>query len=156
MRKALWGLGLAVTWYLWSGINLPLIIGFGVFSIAFVLWLMKRMDDVACEDPPYTLGIKPVLYLPYLIIEIIKANIDVTKAILNPKSISPRMFRTKASQKTDIARVIYANSITLTPGTITLDMRGDELLIHALTKDTQAGVESGDMDKRVTKLEGGA
>ena len=62
----------------------------------------------------------------------------------------------KASQKTNPGRVIYANSITLTPGTITLDMRGDELLIHALTKDTQAGVESGDMDKRVARLEGGA
>lgn len=156
MKKALWAVGLSATWYMWSGIHLPLIIGFGVFSVLFVLWIMKRMDDVASEEPPYTLGIRPVLYLPYIIWEIVKANIDVTKAIFNPTSISPRIFRTKASQKTGTARVIYANSITLTPGTITLDMRGDDLLIHALTKDTQAGVESGDMDRRVTKLEGGA
>ena len=156
MKRALWTLGLAVTWYLWSGINQPLILGFGVFSIAFVVWMMKRMDDVAPDEPPYTLGLRPVAYLPYIIWEIVKANVDVTKAVFNPKSISPRMFRTKATQKTDLARVIYANSITLTPGTVTLDMRGDDLLIHALTKDTQAGVESGDMDRRVTMLEGGA
>ncbi len=155
MRKALWGLGLAVTWYLWSGINAPLIIGFGVFSVLPALWIMKRMDDVACADPPYTLRLRPIAYLPYILWEIVKANLDVTKAILNPKLISPQMFRTKASQKTDVARVIYANSITLTPGTVTLDMRGDDLLIHALTKDTRAGVESGDMDRRVKQLEGG-
>ncbi|MGB0647567.1 MAG: Na+/H+ antiporter subunit E [Bradymonadia bacterium] len=156
MKRVLWALGLAVTWYLWSGINQPLIIGFGVFSVGFVLWMMKRMDDVAPDEPPYTLGLRPVAYLPYIIWEIVKANLDVTKAILSPKTISPRTFRTKASQKTGVGRVIYANSITLTPGTITLDMKGDELLIHALTKDTQAGVESGDMDKRVARLEGGA
>ena len=152
----MWGLGLAVTWYLWSGINVPLIVGFGVFSVLFVLWIMKRMDDVACDDPPYTLGLRPLFYFPYILWEIVKANLDVTKAILSPSRISPRMFRTKASQKTGVARVIYANSITLTPGTVTLDMRGDDLLIHALTKDSKAGVESGDMDKRVTQLEGGA
>ena len=156
MKKALWGVALAATWYMWSGIHVPLIIGFGVFSVLFVLWIMKRMDDVACDEPVYRLGIRPLFYLPYILWEIVKANIDVTKAILNPKSISPQMFRTKASQKTGVARVIYANSITLTPGTITLDMRGDDLLIHALTKDTRAGVESGDMDRRVTKLEGGS
>ena len=152
----MWGLGLAVTWYLWSGINVPLIVGFGVFSVLFVLWIMKPMDDVACDDPPYTLGLRPLFYFPYILWEIVKANLDVTKAILSPSRISPRMFRTKASQKTGVARVIYANSITLTPGTVTLDMRGDDLLIHALTKDSKAGVESGDMDKRVTQLEGGA
>ena len=126
MKKALWGVALAAT-HMWSGINLPLIIGFGVFSVIFVLWIMKRMDDVACDEPPYTLGLRPLFYLPYLIWEIVKANIDVTKAIFSPNSISPQMFRTKASQKTGVARVIYANSITLTPGTITLDMRGDDL-----------------------------
>ena len=156
MKKLLWALALAVTWYLWSGLHLPLIIGFGIFSIGFVLWIMARMEAVADEEPVYRLGLRPVFYLPYLIIEIIKANVDVTKAVFSPKSISPRTFRTKASQKTAVGRVIYANSITLTPGTITLDLRGDDLLIHALTKDTQAGVESGDMDRRVTRLEGGA
>ena len=80
-------------WYLWSGINQPLIIGFGVFSVGFVLWMMKRMDDVAPDEPPYTLGLRPVAYLPYIIWEIIKANLDVTKAVLNPKTISPRTFK---------------------------------------------------------------
>ena len=69
-------------------------------------------------------------------------------------NISPKMFRAKASQKSIVGQVVYANSITLTPGTITLDVRDGELLIHALTENAADGVLSGDMDRKVTKLEG--
>ena len=88
--------------------------------------------------------------------EIIKANVDVIKAICRPNmNISPRMIKVKASQTTEIGQVVYANSITLTPGTITLDVRDGEMLVHALTKDTAAGLQTGEMDRRVTRLEGG-
>ena len=70
--------------------------------------------------------------------------------------MSARMIRVPATQKTEIGQVIYANSITLTPGTITLDVRNNEMLVHALTSDTAAGLQTGDMDRRVTRLEGGA
>ena len=148
---------MTATWWLWSAHTEVLIIIFGVVSIWLTLFLFNRMDAEAPEHAEYTLGLKPVLYLPYIIWEIVKANIDVAKIIINPKlPISPRMFRAKASQKTEIGQVIYANSITLTPGTITLDVREGEFIVHALTKDTAEGVLSGDMDRRVSKMEEGA
>ena len=143
------------TWWLWSAHTEVLIIIFGVFSVWLSLFLFNRMDREAQEHAPYTLGLKPIFYLPYILWEIIKANFDVAKIILHPKlPISPRMIRVEASQKTIVGQVIYANSITLTPGTITLDVRDGEFIVHALTKDTAAGVQSGEMCRRVSRMEG--
>ena len=142
-------------WWLWSAHTEGLIIAFGVISVSLTLYVSARMDRESDEHPPYTLGLRPLFYLPYLFWEIVKANIDVAKIVLSPKmKISPQTFRTKASQKTVIGQVIYANSITLTPGTITLDARDGEFLVHALTKDAADGVQAGDMDRRVARLEG--
>jgi multicomponent Na+:H+ antiporter subunit E len=60
----------------------------------------------------------------------------------------------KASQKTDLGMVIYANSITLTPGTVTIDLQGNRLKVHALTRDTAASLLKGEMDRRVSRVEG--
>ena len=78
------------------------------------------------------------------------ANIDVIKRILTPgKSISPTLITIPASKKTDLSKVIYANSITLTPGTVTLDLTGDEIKVHALSKEGAEDLESGRMAKVV-------
>ena len=91
----------------------------------------------------------------YIFWEIVKANIDVAKIICSPKmKINPQMFRAKASQQTIIGQVIYANSITLTPGTIALDLYEGVVEVHALTKAAQDGVESGEMDAKVVAMEG--
>ena len=83
------------------------------------------------------------------------ANIDLTKRLLNPKlPINPQMIRVTASQKGDLGRVIYANSITLTPGTVSVDMQDDKIVIHALTSEADDEDKSGEMDRRVTRLEG--
>ena len=80
---------------------------------------------------------------------------DVAKRILSPRlPISPRVIRVKAGQQSDLARVIYANSITLTPGTVSLSLEGDEIEVHALTREAAEELESGKMDRRVTRTEG--
>ena len=85
----------------------------------------------------------------------VKANVDVALAIIRGNNaIAPKTMQVKASQRSDVGRVTYANSVTLTPGTVTVDMDGDMFLVHALTKGSAAGLETGDMDKRVTALEG--
>ena len=146
---------LALTWWLWSAHTETLIVIFGILSLSLTLYLFNRMDRESGDSYPYTLGIRPIFYLPYLIKEIIKANLDVAKIVLSPKmKISPKMFKTKASQKSVVGQVVYANSITLTPGTITLDVRDGEFLVHALTEQAAEGVLSGDMDRKVSKLEG--
>ncbi|MBT3346020.1 MAG: Na+/H+ antiporter subunit E [Gemmatimonadetes bacterium] len=143
------------TWLLWSGVYQPLIIVFGVASSLFVVWLAARMGVADAEGNPVHLIPRLILYVPWLVWAIIKANIDVAGRILRPSlPISPRMVKIKATQKDDLGRVVYANSITLTPGTVTVDLQGDELTVHALTAEAEADLLTGDMDGRVTRLQG--
>ena len=94
-------------------------------------------------------------YWPWILWEIFKANIGVTRVILNPKlPISPNMIQVKASQKTALGKVIYANSITLTPGTVSVDVTDDTITVHALSHDNAEELLTGEMDRRVTKMEG--
>ena len=84
------------------------------------------------------------------------ANLDVAKRIIDPKlPISPTLITLKPSQRGDLGRVIYANSITLTPGTVTTNLSGDTLEVHALTQEAADSLRKGDMDRRVARLEGG-
>ena len=68
-------------------------------------------------------------------------------------NIDPVMIRLKAGQVTEMGQVIYGNSITLTPGTITVDIDDGELLVHALTQSGADGLAEGEMDRRITALE---
>jgi multicomponent Na+:H+ antiporter subunit E len=58
-----------------------------------------------------------------------------------------------ATQRTDVGKVIYANSITLTPGTVSVEIENDRILVHAITREAAEGLESGDMDRRVDAIE---
>ena len=96
-------------------------------------------------------------FLPWLIWEIVKSAWSVSKIILDPKlPISPTMTAVTAVQKTVVGVNVYGNSITLTPGTVTVGVQGKKLAIHALTQDGAADLEAGAMDARVTRFEGGA
>jgi multicomponent Na+:H+ antiporter subunit E len=149
------GLILFASWLLMSGIFEPLILILGVFSCALVVVIAMRMDVIDHEAVPVHLTFKALLYWPWLLWEIVKANIDVTKRVLGFADISPTMVRIKATQKTDLGIVIFANSITLTPGTISIDVDEEGyILVHALSRDGTEGLEGGDMDRRVTELEG--
>jgi multicomponent Na+:H+ antiporter subunit E len=146
---------LAVFWLLWSGHFEPALLAYGVLSCALVLLVSLRLDVVDAEALPVHFGLRPFLYLPWLFVEIAKANVDVAKIILSPSlPIYPHLIRVPASQRSEVGQVMYANSITLTPGTISLDVRDDQILVHALTKSAAAGVENGEMDRRVAWLEG--
>jgi multicomponent Na+:H+ antiporter subunit E len=124
-------------------------------SSLLIVWLSDRlMSVVDREGHPIHLTINAFTYWPWLLWEIAKAAWDVTKRILDPKlPISPMLVRLKAGQHSDVGRVIYANSITLTPGTITMELEGDNLLVHALTREGAEGLKGGDMDRRVSRFE---
>ena len=142
-------------WVVLSGYFTPFLLTMGVVSAVAVLWFAHRMDVIDHEGHPMHLSRSAVLYWPWLLKEIFKSAIDVSKIILNPAlPISPTMVRVKSTQKSHIGQVTYANSITLTPGTISVDINGDEILVHALTREGAAGVADGDMDRRVTEFEG--
>jgi multicomponent Na+:H+ antiporter subunit E len=147
---------LFVFWVLLSGHFTPFLLIAGLVSALAITWFSDRLMAVLDrEGHPIHLGRGAVVYWPWLLWEIVKAAWDVSKRILAPSlPISPVLIRVKAGQKTDVGRVIYANSITLTPGTISMIMEGDEILVHALTREGAEGVESGDMDRRVCRCEG--
>ena len=142
-----------VIWLLLSGHYDPLLLTLGVLSCItclYITWKAKFIDE---EGLPLNLLIRLPIYTLWLFKEIIKANIDTAKIIIinNP---DPQNFRVKSSQKTEAGKVTYANSITLTPGTVTTVLDGDILEVHALSSDMADDVKSGAMDKKVSWLEG--
>jgi multicomponent Na+:H+ antiporter subunit E len=147
------GIVLILTWLLWSGhLSNPFLLALGACSVVGIIWLEKRMEILDDEGAPL-LEFKLISYVIWLLKEIVEANIEVTKLILDPKlPIRPRMICVKASQKTSLGRVILANSITLTPGTVSVDMQGDRIWVHALSFEGAEEDLSGDMDRRVSSL----
>ncbi len=147
-------LGLVVFWLLNSGYYTPLILSLGAVSIVVVVYIVHRMNVVDHESQPLDLSGKILVYYVWLIKEIILANISVVKKIwLGKGSISPTLATITASQKTDMGKVIYANSITLTPGTVTISIDADRLIVHALISENIQSLKAGEMDRRVSKLE---
>jgi len=149
---------LALLWLGWSGHFEPLTLALGAGSLFIVVALSVRMQVVDEEGAP--LGLRWAqfaVYIVWLAWEIAKANLDVARRILSPGplAISPRLITVKASQESELVKVIYANSITLTPGTISIDLEGSDILVHALHGDAAAGVEGGEMDRRCARLETG-
>lgn len=148
------GLILFGSWLLMSGVYIPFILMLGVFSCAVVVVIAMRMDVVDHEAVPLHITFRAVIYWPWLLWEIVKANVDVTKRVLGLAPISPTMVRIKATQKTDLGLVTFANSITLTPGTISIDVEQDgHILVHAISREGAEGVADGEMDRRVTEME---
>ena len=155
MRHTIYlSLFLAAFWLLNSGHNTSLMLLLGAISIAFVLYIAHRMDVVDHESQPLHLTLKLPGFYAWLIKEIILANFLVVKHIwLGNKTISPVLTTIKVSQKTDIGKVIYANSITLTPGTVTVALEGDKFIVHALLRESIIDLQTGEMDRRITELE---
>ena len=147
-------LTLAAFWLAISGHYTPLMLWLGLLSIVSVVYVAHRMDVVDHESQPLHLTYKIPVYYAWLIKEIFLANLLVVKHIwLGNKSISPVFATITATQKTEMGAVIYANSITLTPGTVTVEVDGNKFLVHALLKESIEDLKSGEMDKRVTQLE---
>lgn len=149
------GIALAAVWFLWSSHTEPHLLVIGGLSVVLTIWLVHRMGIDDEEGAPADLGIKPFTsYLPWLTKEIFVSNIKVTKTILSPQmELKRNMIEVGADQKTELGRVILANSITLTPGTVSVNMEGDRILVHALSFEGAEEDLSGDMGRRVCELE---
>ena len=147
---------LMAVWLLNSGHYTPMIISFGVGSCLFVVWLSRRMGIVDDEALPVRLIPRAFLYAPWLVKEVFTANVDVARRVLTPGKldISPTLFHAKTTQASDLGRVLYANSITLTPGTVSVLVHGRSIWVHAIAEEVAEGLMEGEMDRRVTRLEG--
>ena len=141
-------------WLLMSGYYTPLILSLGVISCLLCVYLTIKGKFLDNETLPIYFFPRLIQYTLWLIKEILKSNIQTAKVIIM-KSEEPELFSVKATQKTNEGKVTYANSITLTPGTVTTQIKNDIFEVHALTKDFGDDVRSSDMDKMVTWLEKG-
>jgi multicomponent Na+:H+ antiporter subunit E len=144
-------------WILMSGYFTAFLLSAGFGSALAVAWLARRMYALDHEGHPIHFTPKAVMYWPWLMKEIWKAGIDVSRIILDPRlPISPTLVRFKPGQETTVGLVTHANSITLTPGTITVQAGRDEFLVHGLTRKGAEGCVDSEMDRRVRRFEGGA
>ena len=146
---------LAAFWLINSGHYTLLILSLGLISIALVLYIAHRMDVVDHSSQQLLMPLKVPGFHLWLAKQIVLANISVVKHIwLGNETISPVLTRIKANQKTDMGKVIYANSITLTPGTVAVDLAGDQITVHALLRENIEDLQAGEMDRRICRLEG--
>ncbi len=145
---------LLLLWLLLSGHYTPLLLGLGGICILFVLAISLKMNIIGDDEPPLLLQIiKSIPYQCWLLKEILKANINVCQQILRPKlAISPTLIRLTASQQSNLARITYANSITLTPGTIAIDVDDNHIEVHCLTKDNADDLVTGTMAKKISQF----
>jgi len=153
MRIIITGSLIFLFWFMLSGHTGGLLIGLGIASSLLSVYLSHRMKLIDHESYPFHLSLRLFSYYAYLGKEIVLANINVIKSILRPSRVKPKVFTLPVPQQTILGKVIYANSITLTPGTVTVDLKGDELRIHALDADAAADLETGEMASAVPDKE---
>jgi multicomponent Na+:H+ antiporter subunit E len=145
---------LAGVWLMWSGIFTTQLLILGLLSVLVVTLIAFRMHSIDRESMPVEMILPALVYAPWLFWEIAKANLEVMIIILTPSlPISPSVVTIEGSQKTDLGLAIHGNSITLTPGTVTLDIDDCELTVHALTTSAEASLKAGGIDRRVRGLE---
>ena len=157
MRTLALALLLATLWLLMSGHYDALLLSLGAIAVGFVVAVSARLRIIDRESVPLHLVPRMPTYAVWLLKEIVVSNLAVARRILSPRlRIAPSVIRVPGDQPDDVGRALYANSITLTPGTITAGVDGDDFTIHALVREGADDVEAGDMNRRVTLFEGKA
>lgn len=144
---------LMLAWFLWSGYLEPLLLGLGVFSSILVVYLSYRMglQDFHFLEARFLLRLVP--YWGWLAREIVRSSIEVTRIVLSPKlPISPTVAAFDTRCSLDLDKTILGNSITLTPGTLTIQVVDGHFVVHALTEAAARDILSGEMERRVAAL----
>jgi multicomponent Na+:H+ antiporter subunit E len=154
-RAAAFAVVVASTWLLLSGLYKPLLLGLGAFSCALVVYVALRMRLL--DDTFFTLRLCLRLpgYWAWLAREIVKSSLEVTRVVLSPGlPISPTVAELEPRSQHPLDVAILGNSITLTPGTLTIRIRDGRLIVHALTRQGAEALLAGEMNRRVGSLRG--
>ncbi|MDZ7779844.1 MAG: Na+/H+ antiporter subunit E [Gemmatimonadota bacterium] len=141
-------------WLLLSGHYTPLLLGLGAASCILVVYIARRMDVVDEEGLPLQVGARFLVYLPWLLKEVFLSNVAMARTVLDPRlPIRPKLQRYPLPLETDLGRVIFGNSVTLTPGTVTTAIDGGTIEIHVLSGE-DPDTTGGRMSRRVSWVEG--
>lgn len=157
VRTVVLALALGGLWLLLSGyFDKPLLLGFGAASVSLCVYLAHRARVLDFEGVPTGLMPRIFFYWWWLFVEIGKANFIVARhALAIEPRLSPKLLKIVSPTKTNAGLATFANSITLTPGTVTIDLEPDYMIVHALTESLADEVAIMDMGRRVAALEGG-
>ena len=147
-------LALFILWLLLSGHLGVLLLILGILSCVFVAWLSHRLALLDPKSHALRFNLNLPRFLPWFFLEVIKSNLDVSWRILHPKlPINPNVSTVPISQHSDLGKAVYANCITLTPGTYSLDINTDRIEVHSLTKEMADDLQQGEMSKRILSLQ---
>ena len=154
-RQIILAIVLMVLWLLLSGyFGKVLLVSFGVASVLFTVWITQRAGLLDSEGLPTNVFPGIIPYMFWLTVEIGKANIVVAVEALRPTlKLSPKVIRVPAVQQSDLGKTIFGNSVTLTPGTVTIDVDERGLVIHALTEALADEAAIADMGNRVAAID---
>ncbi len=147
------GFALATLWLLLSTHFEPLMLGFGMASVMLTLVIALRMGVIDRKIYPLRLTFLLPRFWFLLLIEIARANIDVTLRVLGIRPISPMVVTIPELHKTDLGRVMHANAITLTPGTASIEVNQKTIVVHALSEEGAEGLKRGYLASIVPEIE---
>lgn len=146
-------IALFLLWVVLSGMFDAFHLLVGVATVAFIAWQQTALAPLRGADEPRIRVLRLVLYVPWLMWQMLLSSIYVARVILwDHEKVDPCMIAFSSKQPSVLHRVVFANSITLTPGTLTVDLKDDYFLVHALTPDTAADVLNGRMAEKVAWL----
>lgn len=146
---------LCISWVLWSGLYKPLLLGLGLFSCLLSTYMASRMGFFRYKQNLLVALPRLPGYWLWLLKEVIVSSVEVARVILRPTMmIKPITVTLKAEELDDMGKVILGNSITLSPGTVTVDVHEGRLLIHCLTEDGARALLAGEPTQRALRLSG--
>ena len=153
-RVLITSLTLIILWLLLSGHLDPLLLFLGIISCLFITWLSLRLSLLDLESHRLQFNLNLPKFLPWFFIEVVKSNLEVSRLILHPKlPINLNISSVPISQYSDLGKTVYANCITLTPGTYSIDINPDFIEVHSLTEKFATDLHKGEMGKRILALE---
>lgn len=156
MRFLLTWIALAAFWLGLSGHFDAVHLVYGFLSVTLVAWISHHhlYGEGSVLPGLGRLG-RLVLYTPWLLWQITLANVDVFLRVVGIRSVDPRMMRFRSDLDSVFGRTALANSITLTPGTVTVEVEEDgTFLVHAIAPAVEETLDSGAMERRVEWVAG--
>lgn len=150
-------IALAAFWFAMSGLLSPFFLALAVIAVLSTLWLSAQLRILGRDASPYHRALQMLFYSVWLLGQILKANLGVIARVLGPRhAIDPVIVEVKTKSRTDLGTALFANSITLTPGTVTVDVDGDQLKVHALVRKSATPASFAPMDRRAAHAADGA
>jgi multicomponent Na+:H+ antiporter subunit E len=144
---------LITAWVLWSGYLKPLLLGLGALSCLLTIWVVRRMGYFDDDTFAFHYDWRLLGFWAWLGREVVLSSIQVARVVLRRKvDVEPEVVDIDGSGLGPVDLALLGNSITLTPGTLTLDVYEGRLLVHALTADGAAALRQGEMQRRVAAL----